>query len=234
MCPFRQRTRRDGDPFSGRHVEVEGADDLGGGSGADLVADTGVDLGAERRGLDPHLVRASTQDQSLVGWSISFDANRCDTFADTPVGSDALSRPLGGQDQEHAERPADADHEARIVGGLRPVPFVAEQVLDLVDDAAHRPELQRPPRGDLAGDAFVGAQVAGQGLEPFGWTSITQSREARCRDKSGTLAPDLGNPRSGFNALSPARCRAVISLNLTLGHCKGRQTTIDDLPPRCD
>jgi len=45
---------------------------------------------------------------------------------------------------------------------------LSHQILDLIDEAADRPQLQRPPLRDLAGDATVRAQLAGQGLEPLG------------------------------------------------------------------
>ena len=110
-------------------VQVVGPHDLGRVLVALEVAEPGVDLRPERRRPRAVLVGAGAQDHVVLDLARDLQAEPGRHVARHPGRQRVLVRPLGGQDQEHAERPADLDDEDRILAGLLAVLRVAEQVL---------------------------------------------------------------------------------------------------------
>ena len=90
------------------------------------------------------------------------------TFALTPVGSDLLVRPLGGEDQEDPQRAAQLDDLLGALARFLAVLVVGKEVLALIDREDQRVQAQVFPVGEQARHLVFRAQVARQTFDYLG------------------------------------------------------------------
>ena len=107
-----------GRPLGVSVVQVVGPHDLGRVLLALQVAEPGVDLRPERGRPRAVLVRRRAQDHVVLDLAGDLQAEPGRHVPAHAGRQRLLVRPLRGQDQEHAERPADLDDEDRVLAGL--------------------------------------------------------------------------------------------------------------------
>ncbi len=133
------------------------------------VADAGVDARPERRRPDPVLVRRRAEHHVVLGLAHHLEAEPAGHVAATRRSAAmALSGRCVARISTIAERRADLDDELRVRPAALPYFGWLNRFCASSIDADERPQLQRPPGGDLAGYPLVRAQLPRQCPEPLG------------------------------------------------------------------